>query len=134
MRLINPTLLSHTVKHFHTLPVLGETVLYRHFMYLIEYFMKSDTDLLHLIDNVQIHLKLHVQYSLFYLPASIIAVDFRMREYIIFRTKDLKDELERALNEMQELKSARDRQATMVCEILKILMSANLSKPLIFSI
>lgn len=34
------------------------------------------------------------------------------------RTKDLKDQLERALNEMQELKSARDRQATMVCYII----------------
>ena len=43
--------------------------------------MKSDTDLLHMIDYVQIYLKLHVQYLLFYLPASIIVVDFRMREY-----------------------------------------------------
>lgn len=34
------------------------------------------------------------------------------------RTKDLKEQLERALNEMQELKSARDRQATMVCFII----------------
>lgn len=43
--------------------------------------MKSDRDLLHLIDYEQIHLKLHVQYLLFYLPASIIVVDFRMRKY-----------------------------------------------------
>lgn len=77
VRLINPTQLSRTA----TLLVLRETVLYRHFMYLIDYFMKSDTDLLHLIDYIQIHLKLHVQYLLFYLPASIIVVDFRMREY-----------------------------------------------------
>ncbi|XP_078317960.1 uncharacterized protein LOC111118796 isoform X2 [Crassostrea virginica] len=35
------------------------------------------------------------------------------------KTKDLKDELERALNEMQELKSARDRQATMVESIVR---------------
>ena len=80
MRLINPTLLSRTAKRYSSLSVMEETVLYRHFMYLIEYFMKSDTDLLHLIDYVQKHLKLHVQYLLFYLPASIIVVVFRMRE------------------------------------------------------
>lgn len=81
MRLINLTQLSRTAKCYPTLLVMAETVLYRIFMYLIEYFMKSDTDLLHLIDYIQIHLKLHVQYLLFYLPASIIVVDFRMREY-----------------------------------------------------
>ena len=78
--MIYPTLLFCTAKCYPTLPVMGETLLYRHFMYLIEYFMKSDTDLLHLIDYVQKHLKLHVQYLLFYLPASIIVVVFRMRE------------------------------------------------------
>ncbi|XP_062610005.1 nucleoprotein TPR-like [Saccostrea cucullata] len=35
------------------------------------------------------------------------------------KTKDLKDQLERALSEMQELKSARDRQATMVESIVR---------------
>ncbi|XP_048761418.2 nucleoprotein TPR-like isoform X2 [Ostrea edulis] len=35
------------------------------------------------------------------------------------KTKDLKDQLERSLSEMQELKSARDRQATMVESIVR---------------
>lgn len=38
------------------------------------------------------------------------------------RSKDLKEQLERALNEMQELRSARDRQAAMVCYIILFIM------------
>lgn len=38
------------------------------------------------------------------------------------RSKDLKEQLERALNEMQELRSARDRQAAMVCYIILCIM------------
>ena len=95
--------------------------------------MKSDRDLLHLFDYVQIHVhvsEIACTCTCFH-PLLLWILECGN---IIFRTKDLKDELERALSEMQELKSARDRQATMVCEILKILISANLSKPLIFSI